>query len=232
MSGRLDRTRPLPQRKGRRWLTFAFAMLALSGFAALAGEMRESDTARWDTAALHLAQQWRATHPLVEAVMRELSSLGSTPVMTLFTVLAAGCLCMAGRPARAAAVSLAMITGALAVTALKHGLGRARPDPAFAALVQEGLSFPSGHASMSAVFYLTVGVLVAQQQERLRMRAFLIGVAAFMAGLVGLTRVMLGVHWASDVLAGWAFGAGWAALWFWIASHLRDARVARAGRVS
>jgi len=218
----------LQSRTGRRWLTFAFAMLALSGFAALASEMRESETTHWDTAALHLAQQWRASHPLVEAVMRELSSLGSTPVMTLFTVLAAGYLCMAGRPARAVAMSLAMVTGALAVTALKMGFGRARPDPAFAALVQEGLSFPSGHASMSAVFYLTVGVLLAQRQEGLRVRAFLIGIAALMTGLIGVTRVMLGVHWASDVLAGWAFGAGWAALWFWIASHLRDARMNRA----
>lgn len=214
----------------RRWLTFAFAMLALSAFAALAGEMRESETARWDTAALHLAQQWRATHPLVEAIMRELSSLGSTPVMTLFTVLAAGYLYAVGRPARAVAVSLAMISAALAVTALKMGFGRARPDPAFAALVQEGLSFPSGHTSMSAVFYLTMGVLLAQRHERLQVRAFLIGIAAFMTGLIGVTRVMLGVHWASDVLAGWAFGAGWAALWFWVASHLRDARDARSSR--
>ena len=75
-----------------------------------------------------------------------------------------------------------MITGALAVTALKIGFGRARPDPAFAALVQEGLSFPSGHASMSAVFYLTMGVLLAQRHERLQIRAFLIGIAAFMTG--------------------------------------------------
>ena len=217
-------------RTRRHWLTFAFAMLALSGFAALAIEMREAETTRWDMAALHLAQQWRAAHPLVEAVMRELSSLGSTPVMTLFTVLAAGYLCTVGRPARAVAVSLAMISAALAVTALKMGFGRARPDPAFAALVQEGLSFPSGHTSMSAVFYLTMGVLLAQRQEGLRVRAFLVGIAAFMTVLIGVTRVMLGVHWASDVLAGWAFGAGWAALWFWIASHLRDARAARASR--
>ncbi|KQW45362.1 MULTISPECIES: phosphatase PAP2 family protein [unclassified Roseateles] len=219
----------LQSRAHRRWLVFAFAMLTLSGFAALAGEMRESDTARWDTAALHLAQQWRATHPLVEAVMRELSSLGSTPVMTLFTVLTAGYLLIVGRPARAAAVSLAMITASLAVTALKLGFGRARPDPEFAALVADGLSFPSGHASMSAVFYLTASVLVAQRHKGLRVRAFLVGIGAFMAVLVGVTRVMLGVHWASDVLAGWAFGAGWAALWFWLAAHLRDTRVARAG---
>jgi undecaprenyl-diphosphatase len=68
-----------------------------------------------------------------------------------------------------------------------------------------------------------------RRREGLRVRAFLIGIAAFMTVLIGVTRVMLGVHWASDVLAGWAFGAGWAALWFWMASHLRDARAARSG---
>ena len=73
-----------PSPRLRRWLVFAFAMLALSGFAALAGEMRDDDTRHWDQAALLQAQQWRAAHPLVEAIMRELSSLGSTPVMTLF----------------------------------------------------------------------------------------------------------------------------------------------------
>lgn len=218
-----------PSPRLRRWLSFAFAMFALSVFAALAGEMREDDTRHWDQAALQLAQQWRAAHPLVEAVMRELSSLGSTPVMTLFTVLAAIYLAFVGRPARAVAVTVAMSTGALAVTALKTGFGRARPDPAFAALVQEGLSFPSGHASMSALFYLTVGVLVAQRHDGLHLRAFVLAIAAFMTVLVGITRVMLGVHWASDVLAGWAFGAAWAALWFCISSQLKEARRARSG---
>lgn len=199
-------------------------MLALSGFAALASEMRELETARWDQAALLLAQQWRAAHPQAEGVIRELSSLGSTPVMTLFTVLAGAYLCVIGRPARAAALGGAMLSAGWAVTSMKTFFGRARPDPSFAAWVQEGLSFPSGHASMSAVFYLTVGVLVAQRHGRWRVRAVLMGMAVFMAGLVGVTRVVLGVHWASDVLAGWAFGAGWAALWFCIVALLRDAR--------
>jgi undecaprenyl-diphosphatase len=218
-----------PSPRLRRWITFAFAMFALSLFAALAGEMREDDTQHWDQAALQLAQQWRAAHPLVEAVMREFSSLGSTAVMTLFTVLVALYLASVGRIGRAVAVSVAMITGALAVTALKAGFGRARPDPSFAALVQDGLSFPSGHASMSAVFYLTVGVLVARRHDGLHLRAFVVATAVFMTVLVGVTRVMLGVHWASDVLAGWAFGAGWAALWFCIASQLKEVRRARSG---
>lgn len=207
-------------RRRAPWL----ALLALGLFAVLAGLQLGGLTAPLDTALLQQAQQWRALHPAVEAALRDFSSLGGTPALTLFTVLAVAYLIAIDRPGRAAAVGLAMGSGALAVTALKLLFGRARPDPAFAALVQDGLSFPSGHASMSALFYLTVGVLLAQRHARRRERLFLGASAAFMAMLVGTTRVMLGVHWASDVLAGWAFGAGWAALWFLLAARLQDSR--------
>lgn len=224
-------TRPDAATRLPRWRGLAIAGLAWGGFALLAIALQGAGTTAWDEAALRLAQQWRATHPLVEAVMREFSSLGSTPVLTLFTVLAVGYLGCVGRPARAAAVGVAMIGGALAVTQLKTAFARARPDPAFAAMAQEGLSFPSGHASMSAVFYLTVGVLLAQRCSRWPERAFLLGAAITMTLLIGVTRVMLGVHWASDVLAGWAFGVGWAALWFQLAGQLREGRPgSRAGQ--
>jgi undecaprenyl-diphosphatase len=213
---------PTHRRTSRRGWFVAFG--AWGVFMALALAMQAGLTAPVDEAALALAQHWRASHPLVEAVMREFSALGSTPVLTLFTLLAAGYLCSVGRPARAAAVSVAMLAGALAVTSLKTVFARARPDPAFAALVQDGLSFPSGHASMSAVFYLTVGVLLAQRHGRWPERACLMAIAIGMALLIGTTRIVLGVHWSSDVVAGWAFGTGWAALWFQLAAHLRDAR--------
>lgn len=206
------------------WQGWALAALAWTVFGALALAMHQGLTVRWDEALLHAAQGWRATHPKIESVMRDFSALGGTAVLTLFTVLAVAYLCSVGRPARAAVVAVAMAAGALMVSSLKALFGRARPDADFAALVQEGLSFPSGHASMSAVFYLTVGVLIAQRHGRPRERVFLLGVAVAMALLIGATRVVLGVHWASDVMAGWAFGAGWAAMWFQLAAHLRDAR--------
>lgn len=201
--------------------------VALALFAALALAMHHGATAAWDQAALQLAQQWRAVHPAVARAMQEFSSLGGTPVLTLFTLLAAGYLCSVGRPARAAAVVAAMVSGVLVLSTLKAVFERARPDPAFAALAQDGLSFPSGHASMSAVFYLTLGVLLAQRHGRRPERLYLLAVAVLLAALIGASRVVLGVHWASDVLSGWAFGAGWAALWFGIAARLRDARGSR-----
>ncbi len=200
------------------------ALIAFTGFGLLGLAMHHGNTAGWDQAALQLAQQWRAAHPAVTRAMLDASSLGGTPVLTLFTLLAAGYLLSVGRPARAAAVVAAMVSGVLALDGLKAVFERTRPDPAFAALVQDGLSFPSGHASMSAVFYLTLGVLLAQRHGRRAERLYLLAVAALLAALIGASRMVLGVHWASDVLAGWAFGAGWAALWFSLAARLRDAR--------
>lgn len=203
---------------------FVAALLAAAGFAALALAMQQGATEGWDQSLLHLARQWRAAHPGLEAVLRDCSSLGGTPVLTLFTVLAVGYLCSVGRPARATAVALAMASGVSALSAVKGVFSRTRPDPAFAALVQDGFSFPSGHACMSAVFYLTVGVLLAQRHGRRAERLFLLAVAAGLTLLIGSSRVLLGVHWASDVLAGWAFGTAWAALWWAVAARLRDAR--------
>jgi undecaprenyl-diphosphatase len=66
---------------------------------------------------------------------------------------------------------------------------------------------------MSMVFYLTVGIVLARSHERLCVRAYVVGVTALLAVLIGVSRVALGVHWASDVLGGWAFGVAWTLLW-------------------
>lgn len=201
------------------WLLLGLGLLLLGGFLLLTGEMIEAETAGIDAAALHLAQQWRASNPAVEAVMRDLSGLGSSIVLTIFTLATAGFLWVNGRVGRALIVAASMSTGVLALTALKVGIGRARPDPALAAIVQDGLSFPSGHSSMSAIFFLTLGALLSRGQPRRRVRVYVLGVALLCTGLIGFSRVALGVHWASDVVAGWAFGAGWAALWLYAASR-------------
>jgi undecaprenyl-diphosphatase len=93
-------------------------------------------------------------------------------------------------------------------------LGFARPRPE---LVPHGAevythSFPSGHAMLSAVIYLTLGVLVAASQEDRRIKQYVLCVAVLLTVLVGMSRVYLGVHWPSDVLAGWALGASFACL--------------------
>lgn len=208
----------------RSWLWLGIGLLLMVAFTGMASEVMESETARLDAVCLQLAQQWRASSPKVEIVMRDLSGVGSGVVLTLATLATAGYLWVSGHAARAVLVVVSMGTGELAVSALKHSFGRARPDPALAAFVQDGLSFPSAHAGMSAIFFLTVGALLAQAQSCRPARAYVIGIAVLCTGLVGFSRVALGVHWASDVIAGWTFGAGWAALWLYATRRLRGAR--------
>jgi undecaprenyl-diphosphatase len=106
-------------------------------------------------------------------------------------------------------------------TALKLGFARPRPD-----LVPHGVrvytaSFPSGHAMLSAVTYLTLGALLARVQPQRRVKAFLLGLAIALTVLIGMSRVYLGVHWPSDVLAGWCGGAAWASLCWFVALQLQ-----------
>ncbi len=189
----------------------------LAAFAALAGLVVAGDTHALDTALLHGAQSLRAAHPWFAHAMRDVSALGSTAVLTLVVVLASGYLALAGRPRLGAVVALSAIGGATGVSVLKATIGRLRPDGRLAESVVEGLSFPSGHATMSAAIYLTLGALLASTRARRRERAWLLGAAAAIAALVGTSRVVLGVHWATDVLGGWAFGAAWAIAWLLLA---------------
>jgi undecaprenyl-diphosphatase len=86
--------------------------------------------------------------------------------------------------------------------------------------VAPGLSFPSGHAGISAIVFLTLGALLASTRSRAVERSYILGTATLMTVLVGLSRIALGVHWATDVLAGWAFGAVWALIWLMLARRL------------
>jgi len=193
-------------------LASASALLALS-FLLIGNEAGEGDTRRFDMQLLLSAQALRVAHPGVANVMRDFSGLGSTGVITLFTVLTVGYLVMLSRRRTALLVAISVLSGTALVSMFKLAFGRVRPDAAYADFTVAGLSFPSGHASMSAIVFLTLGALVASTRRRRAERLFILATAALMAVLVGVSRGVLGVHWATDILGGWAFGAAWAALW-------------------
>ena len=186
-------------------------------FVHLGSEMAEGDTRAVDLAILRAMQAVRNSHPWVAAVMRDLSGLGSTAVLTLCTAITVGYLALVSVRKMAGLVAVAVITGAVGISLLKGVFARVRPGAAFAEVVVPGVSFPSGHAGMSAIVFLTLGALLASTRSRAVERAYILAVAAFMTLLVGLSRVALGVHWATDVLAGWAYGFGWALFWLLLA---------------
>lgn len=102
---------------------------------------------------------------------------------------------------------------------MKIGFDRGRPDVVPHLVDVHSLSFPSGHAMLSAMTYLTLGALLADAQTRWRLRGFVLATSVCLTLLVGISRVYLGVHWPTDVLAGWA-GAAWALLFWFLAQRL------------
>ena len=222
---RLDRYRslflPLLAGLGAALLAWAFVQLS--------SEMVEGDTRAFDMLLLQAAQSLRARQPWVADVMRDLSGLGSTAVLTLFTVVTVGYLALVSARTTALLVATAVITGSVGVSWLKSGFGRLRPAIDFADLVAPGLSFPSGHAGVSSIVFLTLGALLASTRRPAIEQMYILAMASLMTLLVGVSRVALGVHWATDVLAGWAFGAAWALVWLLLAQALsRSATPARA----
>jgi undecaprenyl-diphosphatase len=205
------RTLPLPLRTG-----LAVALLTWVFFQ-LGGDMAEGETRAFDVAILHAMQVLRQRNPWVVAVLRDLSGLGSTAVLAGCTAITVGYLALVSARRRAGFVAIAVTTGAVGISVLKASFERVRPDAADAALAAPGMSFPSGHAGMSALVFLTLGALLARHRRRAVERAYIVAVATGMTLLVGLSRVALGVHWATDVLAGWAYGVAWALLWLLLA---------------
>ncbi|GAA4338001.1 phosphatase PAP2 family protein [Variovorax defluvii] len=204
--------------------------LLLLVFALVASEVFEGDTRGLDAWLLQTAQRYRTAHPRFGEVMRDLSGLGSSVVLSLLVIAAMVYLALLSARRTALLVAASTLSGAALVhLLLKPAFGRARPDLAFADHAAWGMSFPSGHASMSAIVFLTLGALVADTRSRWVERIFILAVAAGAAFLVGMSRVALGVHWATDVLAGWALGAAWATGWLLVAHRARRSERTDAG---
>ncbi|WP_372624797.1 phosphatase PAP2 family protein [Falsiroseomonas sp.] len=216
-----------------RWTVLALLLVAggIWAFVELADEVQEGETARIDRALLLALRS--ATNPAdplgppwLEEVGRDLTALGGIAVLTLLSLTITAFLLLRGLRGAAALLAVSVAGGMLVSQSLKSVFERQRPD-----LVPHGAevftaSFPSGHAMMSAVVYLTLGVLLARVETIFRVKAFVLGIAVLLAVLVGVSRVYLGVHWPSDVLAGWTVGAAWALLCWLLARWLQ-----RRGRV-
>lgn len=148
--------------------------------------------------------------PWVEEMMRDLTALGGTSVLTLLTLAVIAFLILTRKRHAALLVAVSVAGGTILSQGLKWGFDRPRPD-----LVPHGMSvysqsFPSGHAMLAAVVYLTLAALLARTQTRTRVKLFLLGTAAVLTVVVGISRIYLGVHWPTDVVGGWALGAAWA----------------------
>jgi undecaprenyl-diphosphatase len=195
-------------------------------FAKITEELLEGDLHGFDRAILlALRQPGDPAKPLgplwLQVAARDVTSLGSPAVLTLITVAALGFLGLK-RQWSAALFVLGSICGGTAVSfALKELVQRPRPDFVAAVAQTQTYSFPSGHAFLSAVTFLTLGALLARMQRQAEVKIYLLAVAITITVLVGISRVYIGVHWPTDVLAGWCAGAAWAILCWLIAERLQ-----------
>ena len=195
--------------------------ISLFAFVEIADDVSEGDTLAFDTAIL-LAFRDRndLADPLgpawVEGIMRDFTALGGVAVLTTFTALAVGFLFLAGKRRTAWTVIVSVLGGIALSNLLKWGFDRPRPDLVPHATIVYSQSFPSGHAMLSAIVYLTLGALMTRTEADVRVKIYLLTAACLLTLIVGINRVYLGVHWPTDVLAGWAVGASWALL-CWLA---------------
>lgn len=148
----------------------------------------------------------------LEEMVRDFTALGSMGVLTLMTLAVVGFLFVARSPRAAVAVGVAVGGGILISSLLKSSFDRPRPDLVPHGSVVYTSSFPSGHSMMAAAVFLTLGTMLARVLPDMRLRAYVLSVCIVVSVLVGISRVYLGVHWPTDVLAGWLLGASWALL--------------------
>lgn len=148
----------------------------------------------------------------VEEAVRDVTALGSVTVLGGATTAVALFLLLVERRVDALHAVAVLAGSFLLVEGLKLGFGRARPEIVLHSMRVGGWSFPSGHSLMSTAVFLTLGGLLAAGTRHRSARLYLLGLAAFLAAAVGVSRVYLGVHWPSDVVAGWLLGSGWAGL--------------------
>jgi undecaprenyl-diphosphatase len=207
-------------------VTALVMVLALLAFAKVAEEMLEGNTKAFDVWLLQRLRRPESSQVPVgpawlPGVAHDISALGGPTVLALVIVSVTGYLALERKYGAMWLVAIAAGGGGFLSTAMKLLFSRERPDIVPHLAIVTSPSFPSGHAMLVAVIYLTLGALLARFTGRRRVRAYVLTVALLLTFLVGSSRVYLGVHYPTDVLAGWAVGLAWALSCWLVARYLQ-----------
>jgi len=183
-----------------------FACLASSAvlFAALTAAVLAGVSDSVDAAIRGFVSAWSS--PVLTSFFLAVTRLGSVAVVFSLTALVAVGLLAAGRRAMALQLAAVMIIATFANNAVKYAVARARPE-AFFGDVPASYSFASGHALYAGCFYGLVGAFLAAALPHAWQRAVVLAATAALIGAVGLSRIYLGVHYPTDVVAGFALAA-------------------------
>lgn len=205
----------------RTELVILVALFLVAGgtwlFIKLADEVVEGETLALDEQILlALRNPADRADPLgpiwLEESVRDVTALGGGIFLAILTGSVVGYLVFQRRYRLAFFLIVAIFGGALLSIPLKALFERPRPDLAPHGMRVVDTSFPSGHSMAAAATYLTLGMTLAQVQTRRRLKLYFLTLALLLTLLVGLSRIYLGVHWPTDVLAGWTAGSIWTLL--------------------
>ncbi|HEX5380571.1 MAG TPA: phosphatase PAP2 family protein [Phenylobacterium sp.] len=205
----------------RALLIWLFLAGAVWGFLNIGGDVLEGETSALDSRILlALRNPSNLADPIgprtLEESLRDVTALGGFTFLTLLTVVATLALSFHGKRRQALIFAVTVIAAQVSTELLKQAYDRPRPALAPHGSYVYSQSFPSGHSAMAAATFLTLATVIASLEPRRATKVLAYVLAIVVMIMVGVSRVYLGVHWPSDVLAGWCLGAGWALL-AWIA---------------
>ena len=206
-------------------ITLILVSLGLLLFAALTGRMINGKTSLFDQRVLlWFRNPEDLTDPIgpqaLEVVVRDITALGGVIVLALICLFVLGVLCLRKLYGLAGFILASVIAGTLMNTLLKEIIARPRPDIVPHATDAALSSFPSGHTMMSTIVYLTLGALLSLATDNTRIKLYILAWSIVLPFMVGISRIYLGVHWPTDIIAGWIAGATWSLLCLLIYDYL------------
>ena len=206
---------------------------AVWAFLNVADEMAEGETEAIDRRLIMLLRTpGDLNNPIgsknVEEAVRDVTALGGTTLVIVVTLVSVLAFLFHKKRIHALVMAVVVLAAWASSSATKALYGRPRPELVPHQAYVYSASFPSGHSTMSTTAFLTLAMLVASLEARRRSKALAYGLAAAVIVGVGFSRVYLGVHWPSDVLAGWCLGAAWA-LVGWVALRALGGQTRGAG---
>jgi undecaprenyl-diphosphatase len=211
-------------------LLLAFLVMAslLLAFALIAGKVHSGSSTEFDRDILlwfRSAGEARLPigAPWVQEMARDISALGSFTVLGCLLLGSVGYFLLTRRYAFAGTIIVAALGGVALNSILKEVFGRERPDLVVPLAHVFTPSFPSGHSTLSAMVYLSLAILLARAVGERQLGIYFVSIGVLLTAAIGISRVYLGVHYPTDVLAGWCVGSAWA-LGCWLAISLAQGR--------
>lgn len=198
-------------------ITIFLISLGLFLFVRLTGKMINGETSEFDREILlWFRNPLDLSEPVgpevLEVIVRDITALGGVMVLGLLSLAVFGYLWLRRQRALAGFMLGSIVAGTLLNTLLKEVISRSRPDIVPHATDAALSSFPSGHAMMSTVVFLTLGALLSLSTDNRQVKLYILSWSILLPLMVGVSRLYLGVHWPTDILAGWIAGATWSLL--------------------